>query len=301
MPEVIEVLKYRDFLLKKLKNKFINKINILQGKYKKHGPFDLYNIICKELPLKVIDIKTKGKFLYFILEKNFYIFSTLGLSGGWTYLSNSSSEYELPLLVNYIKTDIVNSYKKRSLNHLNIEFQTDKGSIYFYDTLSFGTLKVVNNINDLNKKLRSIGPDIMDENTTFEIFRNNISKLSQLDKPIGNILLNQKLVSGIGNYLRSDILWLSKISPFRKLKDLTFNELKLIYKNTKFLIWSEYNYNKGIKLGYIKNNDKIAKNYNRNFFIYNQKNDIYGNPVSKNYLEKGNTQRYIHWVKNYQI
>jgi formamidopyrimidine-DNA glycosylase len=74
MPEVIEVKKYAIFLNKLLKNKYINNIKILKGRYKKYGPFPLYEKLKKNLPLKVIDIKTKGKFLYFVLEKNFYIF-----------------------------------------------------------------------------------------------------------------------------------------------------------------------------------------------------------------------------------
>jgi len=32
--------------------------------------------------------------------------------------------------------------------------------------------------------------------------------------------MNQKIISGIGNYLCADFLWYSKISAFRKVKDL---------------------------------------------------------------------------------
>jgi formamidopyrimidine-DNA glycosylase len=82
MPEVVEVLKTVDFLKKIMKNEFITDIKILKGRYITHGPFDLYSVLKKNLPLKVIDIKNKGKFIYFILEKGFYLFSTLGLKGG---------------------------------------------------------------------------------------------------------------------------------------------------------------------------------------------------------------------------
>jgi endonuclease-8 len=300
MPEVIELRKYADFLKLNLKNKYINEINILNGRYKKHKPFELYSQIRKQLPIKVLDVKTKGKFLYFIFEGGIYLFSTLGLSGGWTFLPKLSDKYQFPLESNYIKTDLINSYKKRSLNHLNVEFVTDNGSIYFYDTLSFGTLKGINDEKQLNKKLESIGPDIMEKETTFEIFKENITKIKQLDKPIGNVLMNQKLISGIGNYLRADILWLSKISPFRLLKNLSENELKDIYNSVKLLTWADYDYNKGIKLGYIKNEDKVPRDYGRNFFVYNQVEDIYGNLVIREELYEGSQKRTIHWVKKVQ-
>ena len=233
MPEVIEIRKYADFIKKHIKNKYITEINILNGRYKKHGPFEMYKELVKKLPLKVIDIKTKGKFLYFVIEKGFYLFSTLGLQGGWTYKSNKSSKiinkihniikikkFEFPNLVSYINNNIMEKYKARSLNHLNVEFVTKDGSLYFYDVLSFGTLKIIDNKSDLDKKLNSIGPDIMDHNTTYEVFLEQIKKKKNLDKYVGNVIVNQKVISGIGNYLRSDILWLCHISPFRKVKDL---------------------------------------------------------------------------------
>ena len=93
MPEINEIRKYSDFIKNKIKNLKILDIKILGGRYKTHGPFDKYKTIKTELPLKLIDVKTKGKFLYLVFENNFYIFSTLGLSGGWCYLKKGSNKY----------------------------------------------------------------------------------------------------------------------------------------------------------------------------------------------------------------
>ena len=289
MPEVVEVRKYADFLNKILKNKNIIEINILQGRYKKYGPFERYNQLKDKLPIKVLDIKTKGKFLYFILEDDYYIFSTLGLRGGWTYKLNE--KYQFTTLVN-------NSYKKNALNHLNVEFKIDKGSIYYFDMLSFGTLKVVIGKDQLNKKLNSLAPDIMD--ITLDLFINQITKKNNLEKPIGNVLMNQKVISGIGNYLRSDILWLSHISPFTLVKNIDLIELKKIYKNALLLTWGEYNYEEGLKLKKFNKKDKLPKDYDREFFVYNQKLDIYDNPIIKEELYEGSQKRFIYWVKSIQ-
>ena len=43
------------------------------GRYKKHDAFELYELIKKNLPLKLINVKTKGKFIYIEFEKSFYI------------------------------------------------------------------------------------------------------------------------------------------------------------------------------------------------------------------------------------
>jgi endonuclease-8 len=298
MPEINEVRRYADFLSLHLKNKEITEINILNGRYKKHGPFELYNELKKDLPIKLLDVKTKGKFLYMKFDDKYYIFSTLGLSGGWVYLNNKTNKYSYPTILEYIGKENMDSYMKSALNHLNVEFKTKEGSIYFYDTLSFGTLKVINDEKELNKKLNTIGPDIMDETTTFDLFKERIMK--KPTQVIGIVLLNQKLISGIGNYLRADILWLCKISPFRKVNKLLEHELKLIYHNARVLTWGDYNKKYAIKHKIITKKDKLPSDYKRDFFIYYQDTDIHGNKVIKEELYEGSQKRFIYWVKGYQ-
>jgi formamidopyrimidine-DNA glycosylase len=72
MPEAPEVKKYSQFLLQHMKNQKIKKITIINGRYKKHGPFQGYDLLQKSLPLKVIDIQTKGKFMYFVFENELH-------------------------------------------------------------------------------------------------------------------------------------------------------------------------------------------------------------------------------------
>jgi formamidopyrimidine-DNA glycosylase len=309
MPEIVEVRKTRDFLSKIMKNKYIKSISILKGRYKTHKPFELYYKIKNNLPLKVLDIKTKGKFMYFILEHDFYIFSTLGLTGGWTYKLNNSTKnskkvgnYKFPKLLDYILKENYEKYHKTSINNLNIEFKI-KGSdkiVYYYDSLSFGTLKVIDNKEELEKKLNQIGPDIMDDTTTISIFIESITKKNNLDKYIGNVIMNQKVISGIGNYLRSDILWMSRISPFRKVKNLSEEELKTIYDNSRKLTWESYDLKKGIKDKIIQKKDIFPRDFNRNFFVYMCEKDIYDNTVIVKNLYEGSVQRKIYYCPKYQ-
>jgi len=298
MPEINEVRKYADFVKSKLKK--INKINILNGRYKKHGPFPLYKELVNTLPVNVIDIKTKGKFMYMILSDGFYLFSTLGLSGGWVYQDNKTKKYSHPEIIEYLNKKDVDAYLQTSLNHLNVEFITDNGSIFFYDTLSFGTLKVIKNETELNKKLNTLGPDIMDNSTTYEIFKQRIQMNRNMSKEIGIVLMDQKTISGIGNYLRADILWLSKISPFRKINKITDNELKEIYHNSKVLTWGDYDYKKAIKEKIITSKDELPRDYERDFFVYFEDKDIYGHKIIKEELYEGNPKRFIYWVKERQ-
>ena len=88
-------------------------------------------------------------------------------------------------------------------------------------------MKCITDYNELTNKLNKIGPDIMEQSTDLELFKNQIKKRNNLDKSIGLVIMDQKIISGIGNYLRADILYLSKINPFRKVKKLNNYEIEI--------------------------------------------------------------------------
>jgi len=358
MPEGVEVRKFADILRNSMKGHMITKINILKGRYTKKS-FDDSQELEKELPIRVIDVKTKGKFIYMELqnklqndydedkkEKKIWLCNTLGLTGGWTVCGKTKSDlkdnthytqylksnlykgciFAYPNILEYITNTNESSESSnsewfaRALNHLNVEFILDNGlKVYFYDQLSFGTLKVITGGNGnrdsnelLDKKLKELGPDIMDLETTFAIFKAQITKKSNCKKMIGNVIVNQKIISGIGNYLRADTLWLAKISPFRLVENITDKELELLYNSMRALMWSEYYYDEVYKpaialeiamkyVGKYFRDFKIPRDYKRNFFIYRQETDIDGNKVSKKDLFEGSQKRTIYWVEKVQI
>lgn len=290
MPEANEVRRYADFMKVKLKNKVIEEVKMLKGRYKTHGPFEKYD---KLKGKKVLDVGVKGKFIFMTLEDDVYLLCTLGLSGGWIFKDNQDKFI-------YAKQNYGVQYVENAENNLNVEFKVSSGIMYFYDQISYGTLKVVDNKKELLKKLSSIGPDIMDISTTFSVFKNQVKKNVNLDKHIGNVLMNQKVISGIGNYLRADCLWMSKISPFRKVAALSDTELLKIYKNVRALTWGSYDRVEAVKLKIMTKSIKIPDDYNRHFFVYDEEKDIKGNIVKKEELYEGSKKRSIYWVPTVQ-
>lgn len=300
MPEVIEVKGYSDFIDKHVCGKKLTAIKILKGRYKTHGPFSFYKKIKNKLPLKILEIGSKGKFMYMALDQNFYIGVTLGLKGGWFYKKLQSKKMIHGLDTERFDIEKVENYLKNALNNINIEFVFKEGSLYFYDQLSFGTIKIFLSREDLDKKLESIGIDMMNLETTFSMFKEQIMKENNHDKYIGNVLMNQKLISGIGNYLRADVLWLTKISPFRKVKKISDEELLALFNSIRKLIWSSYDYDEALRLKIIKRSDILPAKYERDFLVYMHETDIYNNQVTKEKLYEGSQIRYIYWVKKIQ-
>jgi formamidopyrimidine-DNA glycosylase len=313
MPEVIEVREYADFLLRKVKGEKIKKILILKGRYKKHKPFDGFKDLSGALPLKILDIDNKGKFMYIHFSNDFYLGISLGLTGGWFYKARGSKRYIHGLNgERYVDTDIDDSlhpsgvqktptkaekYYENALKHLNVEFVCESGSFYFYDQLSFGSMMLFSSREELDKKLKTLGVDIMKPETTFELFLESMTHKTNMKKAIGNALMNQKRLSGVGNYLRADALWVAKINPFRKVGDLSHVELKRLYHALRLLIWGQYNRKRGVQLNIIGKRDKLPQDYGRTFFVYQQDEDIYGKVVKKEQLYEGSQIRYIYYCE----
>jgi formamidopyrimidine-DNA glycosylase len=324
MPEIIEVKTYTDFIRSKILNKTLSDIVIKNGRYFKKGPFEGYKDLnsklhskSNDISFKVIKVDSKGKFMYISFgnpkETSFSLGFTLGLSGGWFF--QPSKTKKLIHGLNYgndlthsgpsdLKYSLENEerysgYMKNALNHINVEFKFTTGTLMFYDTLSFGTIKIFNET-ELQKKLKSLGSDIMDPDYKFSDFYTHINIRRNLNKPIGNVLMDQKVISGIGNYLRADCLWMSKISPFRKVKDVSEAELKTLFHNVRVLIWGEYNRKEGERLKIITKKDKTPSSYKRDFFVYREEKDINGYPVIQEPLFEGSQKRFIYWVKQIQ-
>ena len=59
-------------------------------------------------------------------------------------------------------------------------------------------------------KLDKLGPDVLEENVPGDYLIQKLKRLKQTQF-IGDVLLNQKVLAGVGNYIRADALYLSKI------------------------------------------------------------------------------------------
>ena len=208
MPEGPEIKKESDFLNKYLKDKYIDSFIFFDGRYKNKKLPIGWNKFIDLLPLKIKKVNVKGKFLWFsFYESNITIWNTFGLTGYW---SKNKTKY-----LKFI-----------------IKFNKNKKKIYFNDKLGYGTIKVSFDKNTLENKLNTLGCDILDPNENSNNFIKKIrSKKKNIE--IAKILLDQKITCGCGNYIRADALYHSKISPFRKISDISDIELKKLWKSLK--------------------------------------------------------------------
>jgi endonuclease VIII-like 1 len=100
------------------------------------------------------------------------------------------------------------------IKHSHLMFDSEDGTtLSFVDVRRFGKW----GFGDWNK-LR--GPDPVQEYNVFvnHIMTNLLKR--DFDKPLHEVLMNQKYFNGIGNYLRAEILYRLDINPFQPARDV---------------------------------------------------------------------------------
>ena len=235
MPEAPEVEVMNQEIDSDFKGKQLLNYNILKGRAKKKTP-KLFTSFENDLNNGIAilkDVTRRGKLLSLEFEfdikgkkKTWWVCNYFGLHGSYRIDDDK----------------IVPNYDKDNKNvHISLEFKkTDSESSYlnYYDTSGFGTsFTFYNNLDEYIKYLYKNAIDVFDEEFDIKIFKKNfeIVKLKSLSRfNIASILINQGyLCSGIGNYLKCEILYEAKISPNRSINDIKDEELEVLYKAIK--------------------------------------------------------------------
>lgn len=276
MPEGPEVTVITDGLRQALKN---NKITLLAlptgSKFNKKTPIG-YNDFIKELPLKVVDVKSKGKFIYLECQNGWMIFSRLLMSGGWFYKEQPKH------------------------NHLEIQYTTSKSkfkSIWYVDPRHFCQIKFTKDPADLEKELNKIGPDLLNQpnEITEEDYLNKMRKHNR--KTITKVLMDQSIYSGIGNYLKSEILYKIKVSPHALIKNLPDEKIKELLKVSKEKILESYKAGGASVRNYSDIEGKDGT-FSFSFLVYMKEKDPLGNKIKREKTKDGRTS---HWVPMVQL
>ncbi len=116
--------------------------------------------------------------------------------------------------------------------HEHVVFNFDDGTnLRYHDTRKFGKMHLAKmSAWTSYPALMKLGLEPWDEELTSEHLR-KVFKSKSL--PIKTVLLDQSIITGIGNIYADEILFASRISPFRKANKITLKEAKLIIENTK--------------------------------------------------------------------
>lgn len=207
MPEKPEVITVCKALENKIIGKKISSCHVFWDNI--IGNLDVSLFQNKISNQKIYQIFSRGKFIVIELD-DYYLLIHLRMEGKFTF------------------RDVGVELGK----HEHVEFILDDTlSWRYHDVRKFGKMYLVKKERlYLDPPLCNLGYDYYDKELTKEYL---YQKIHSKKLPIKTVLLDQSIISGIGNIYDDEILFLSKISPLRKACDVSLEECGSILFNTK--------------------------------------------------------------------
>lgn len=228
MPELPEVETIRRGLEKKIVGLTIKNLQVLSPK---SVQFDPELVEGK----KVLGVWRRAKILGIDIEGDLTIFFHLKMTGQLIWeesrvppgarLAFGGKSPESRLIGGHPTEDMKGQMPGKSTRAI-FEF-SDGSKLYFNDQRKFGWIKLIKSL-EVEKLLGKLGPEPFDKSFTWEILKKNL--LRHKSQPIKVAIMDQSVVSGVGNIYSSEILFLAKIDPRRKVSTLSDGDFQALYK-----------------------------------------------------------------------
>ena len=176
-----------------------------------------------------------------------------------------------------------------------------EAAIKMTSSYRFDMFNMVKEQENINKEVLSLLPKSFFERPDEETFCAILMASSKKnnDVLISNWMLNQKNVTGIGNYIKSESLYLAKINPFRPIDSLTLNDMKMLYHSILNVMTESYNKG-GLKTSHFMDPDFEKGSYETIIYDKKQMFDVNGREIISS-KKKGEKDRNTFWVPGYQI
>lgn len=207
MPELPEVETVKNTLKRKILNKKITSCEVL---YKGIIEYPSCEEFVKNIKNQTInDIERRGKWLILVLD-DYYLLSHLRMEGKY-FLKDSTID--------------INKHE-----HVIFRF-SDNEELRYQDTRKFGKMLLISK-EDLEetRPIKELGYEPWDNRLNIKYLKDKFSKKRL---PIKTVLLDQSIITGLGNIYADEVLFLSSVNPLVKACNLKDKELQSIIENSK--------------------------------------------------------------------
>lgn len=252
MPELPEVETVVRELNKKLKDRTIKSVEVHAAKLIGIGPSGLGNkrssfakatgdkqeVVDKGQVFaqllrgkKVLSVNRRAKLLMFQLSGGYTLLVHLKMTGQFIFedaalRKKTGSKYRI---LNKLSAPLVQLPGKHT--HVLFHF-TDNATLYFNDVRKFAYLKLVSAA-ELSQvaELNEYGPEPISPKFTYDILFTAVNKRSRVS--VKQILMDNRVVVGIGNIYSDEILFQAKVRPDRVANSLSKKEIEAVYMSIR--------------------------------------------------------------------
>ena len=288
MPEFGEIKYSCDILRDNILHLYITNVEYT-GREGKNTSYINRDLLQSELPLRIDSIIDRSKRIIFVMNNRYEQDSAFC----FFYAMNGYIRFQ------EAKHDqmIITLSRKRKDGSFK-----EKKTIYYGDSRMLGFIRFATTGEEIVDIFKNLGPDIGNGEVSLDYFSKIIRNKRMKNKQIAALLLETKHFTAIGNWMRTEILYIAKISPYRELQELSDKDIKCLYKCIILICELSYKMH-GLTLHDFRCPEGKDGNYKA--LIYGRKEDDDENKVIREKFGvkpkgKTDTRRSIWWVKNIQ-
>lgn len=222
MPELPEVETIKKGLVELIIGKKIKTIAVLDSpKSLRASKNDLDAFVINH---KIFNINRRGKALIIALDSDYVFLVHLRMTGQLVY-----REKDFNFGAGHPNDSLIGNLPDKT-TRIIVEF-TDDSKLFFNDQRKFGYFKLMPKDEVENDSfIKKLGPEPLGVNKSItEQFIKRIRKRN--NSAVKAAILDQSVIAGIGNIYADEALFLAKVHPASKVKDLTDDELALILES----------------------------------------------------------------------
>ncbi|PIS04620.1 MAG: formamidopyrimidine-DNA glycosylase [Candidatus Buchananbacteria bacterium CG10_big_fil_rev_8_21_14_0_10_42_9] len=220
MPELPEVETLVKELHLKLKGKKIKAIEVKKPKMVKLPLAKFKHQIAGK---KIVSVTRRAKMIIVDISGPAFLLIHLKMTGQLVFLSKRGKKISGGHPIGDLGV-LPNKY-----SHVILTF-TDGAKLFFNDQRQFGWLRIAND-KELNSVLKTYGPEPLEPGLT-QSYLNSIIKRYK-NRKIKQLLLDQSLISGLGNIYVDEACFYAKIKPTRRSGSLTSKERQDLFLSIK--------------------------------------------------------------------
>lgn len=219
MPELPEVETIKIGLSKKIVGLKIKEIEVLSPKS--------FIIDDKEIleGKKVLKLERIAKYLKVNLSGDLTLLFHLKMTGQLIFVGSLQSDSER-MFGGHPTPDMLGSLPNK---HTRVIFTfSDRSTLYFNDQRRFGWIKIIQNERlKVQNLFNNLGPEPLTKDFTWQTLKKNL--LRHKSMPIKVAIMDQKVVSGMGNIYANEACFNAKLNPRTKTGDLSDNQIKKLH------------------------------------------------------------------------
>jgi formamidopyrimidine-DNA glycosylase len=173
---------------------------------------------------EIVDVKRRAKVLIIELSSGYSLVIHLKMTGQLVFKGKKSFGAGHP------SNSLTGELPDKS-TRVVLEF-TNNAKLFFNDQRKFGWMRLIPTTEvPLIDFMRTVGPEPLDDDFTVDRFIERL--ITRKNSPVKAVLLDQKVLAGVGNIYADESLWGAKIHPATPVTEIPRTKLVVLHQSLR--------------------------------------------------------------------